>query len=377
MLRTRLELARMKKILVIDDEEWLREMMLLALRQRGFNVVEAENGAAGIELARRELPDLILCDVNMEKVDGYLTLSSLRSEAVTASIPFILMTGLADQAGMRHGMELGADDYLPKPFTIEALYAAVEARLKKVTAVRQEAEKKLADLRENLSMMLPHELRTPLNGILAYGEMLVADAATLPPAEIAEMGQVIYDSGKRLERLIENFLIYAQLELLNSDPQKLHSLLRSQTQSASGVIEKHARGQAESAKRATDLILELADVPVPISEEYLSKIVDELVQNAFKFSLPNSPVRVALANNSPDTVTLTVADHGRGLSSEHVAKIGAYMQFDRKMHEQQGLGLGLTICRRLTQLHGGTLAIQSEQGGGTIVTIKLPKAAAQ
>jgi signal transduction histidine kinase len=367
----------MKKILVIDDEEWLREMMLLALRQRGFNVVEAENGAAGIELARRELPDLILCDVNMEKVDGYLTLSSLRSEAVTASIPFILMTGLADQAGMRHGMELGADDYLPKPFTIEALYAAVEARLKKVTAVRQEAEKKLADLRENLSMMLPHELRTPLNGILAYGEMLVADAATLPPAEIAEMGQVIYDSGKRLERLIENFLIYAQLELLNSDPQKLHSLLRSQTQSASGVIEKHARGQAESAKRATDLILELADVPVPISEEYLSKIVDELVQNAFKFSLPNSPVRVALANNSPDTVTLTVADHGRGLSSEHVAKIGAYMQFDRKMHEQQGLGLGLTICRRLTQLHGGTLAIQSEQGGGTTVTIKLPKAAAQ
>ena len=71
------------------------------------------------------------------------------------------MTGLADQAGMRHGMELGADDYLPKPFTIEALYAAVEARLKKADVVRLEAEKKLADLRENLSMMLPHELRTP------------------------------------------------------------------------------------------------------------------------------------------------------------------------------------------------------------------------
>ena len=82
------------------------------------------------------------------------------------------MTGLADHAGMRHGMELGADDYLPKPFTIEALYAAVEARLKKFQAVRQEAEKKLADLRDNISLMLPHELRTPLNGILAYGEIL-------------------------------------------------------------------------------------------------------------------------------------------------------------------------------------------------------------
>ena len=87
------------------------------------------------------------------------------------------MTGLADNAGMRHGMELGADDYLPKPFTIDALYAAVDARLKKAQALRQEAEKKLADLRDNISMMLPHELRTPLNGILAYGEILAADAA--------------------------------------------------------------------------------------------------------------------------------------------------------------------------------------------------------
>src|SRR5438045_1088728 len=155
----------MKKILVIDDEEWLREMVQLALRQRGYDVVEAENGEVGIEAARRELPDLILCDVNMAKVDGYLTLSALRNETATASIPFILMTGLADNAGMRHGMELGADDYLPKPFTIDALYASVEARLKKVQMVRQEAEKKLADLRDNLSLMLPHELRTPLNAI--------------------------------------------------------------------------------------------------------------------------------------------------------------------------------------------------------------------
>ena len=109
----------MKKILVIDDEEWLREMIQLALRQRGFEVIEAANGADGIEKARKELPDLILCDINMGKVDGYLTLSSLRNEAPTAAIPFILMTGLADNAGMRHGMELGADDYLPKPFTTD------------------------------------------------------------------------------------------------------------------------------------------------------------------------------------------------------------------------------------------------------------------
>ena len=365
----------MKKILVIDDEEWLREMMLLALRQRGFEVIEAENGEKGIEVARQELPDLILCDVNMDKVDGYLTLSSLRSEPATASIPFILMTGLADQAGMRHGMELGADDYLPKPFTIEALYAAVDARLKKAKTVREEAERKLADLRDNISMMLPHEMRTPLNGILAYGEILVADAETISPKDIAEMGQVIYDSGKRLERLIENFLIYAQLELLNSDPQNLHSLLRKQTPEPAPIIEQHAREQADLARRPQDLTLELANVPMPISDEYLTKIVNELVQNAFKFSSANTPVRVTFAD-SDNSVTLTVSDQGRGFSTEHNTTVGAYMQFDRKMHEQQGLGLGLTIVRRLTELHGGTLAIQSQKGTGTSVTVKLPKAVA-
>ena len=364
----------MKKILVIDDEEWLREMVHMALREKGFDVVEAENGAVGIEVARRELPDLILCDVNMEKVDGYLALAALRNEPTTAAIPFILMTGLADNAGMRHGMELGADDYLPKPFAIEALYAAVDARLKKAQALRQHAEKKLTDLRDNLSMMLPHELRTPLNGIVAYGQMLAADAATLSPAEITDMGQVIYESGRRLERLVENFLIYAQIELLGAEPQKIAVLREKQTTFPARLIEERARAKAEEAKRADDLVLELTELPVPISEDYLAKIVEELVQNAFKFSEAGRPVRVALSA-LPNGVALSVSDRGRGFSTEHITKVGAYMQFDRKMQEQQGLGLGLTIAKRLTELHGGTLTIQSERGSTTTVSVKFPKAA--
>jgi two-component system, sensor histidine kinase and response regulator len=270
-------------------------------------------------------------------------------------------------------MELGADDYLPKPFSIEALYAAVDARLKKAHTLRQAAEKKLADLRDNISLMLPHEMRTPLNGIVSFGEILASDAANLSAHEIAEMGQVIYDSAKRLEHVIEHFLIYAQLELLGADAQTVAALRQQRTVAPAKLVEKNALGQAEGAGRTADLDLGLADVPLAISEEYLGKIVDELVQNAFKFSRAGSRVRVALAD-SPASVDLTVTDHGRGFSAEHVAKIGAYMQFDRKMHEQQGLGLGLVIAKRLTELHGGTLIIQSEPGASTTVAVKLPKA---
>ena len=296
----------------------------------------------------------------------------MRNEPATLSIPFILMTGLADNAGMRHGMELGADDYLPKPFTIDALYAAVEARLKKAQALRQEAERKLAHLRDNISLMLPHELRTPLNGILGYGEILTAEAATLQPGEIAEMGQVIHQSGKRLERLIENFLIYAQLEIFAADPQKTAVLRQNQTQWSAKLIEEHARAQAASANRASDLVLELTDCPASISEDYLARIVDEVVQNAFKFSESGTPVTVTAAE-SGGHLALTISDRGRGFSTEHINRIGAYMQFDRKMHEQQGQGLGLSIAKRLTELHGGALNIQSN-GKGTSVAVKLPRA---
>ena len=362
----------MKKILIIDDEEWLREMIQLALKQRGFEVVEAANGADGIEKARKELPDLILCDVNMDKVDGYLTLASLRNEAPTAAIPFILMTGLADNAGMRHGMELGADDYLPKPFTTDALYAAVDARLKKAQTLHDEAERKLAHLRDNISLMMPHEMRTPLNGIISNAELLATSATTLKPNEVAEMGQEIFKSSQRLERLIENFLIYAQLELIAADPKNVNALRIGKTMQPVSLIRKVSSAQAAQAGRPDDLTVEAVDVPLPMSEEYFSKVVNELVQNAFKFSAPGSPVRVTLAAVF-NGAELSVSDQGRGFSTEQIRRIGAYVQFDRKMQDQQGLGLGLVITKRLAELHGGSLSVQGQKGSGTTVTVKLPK----
>jgi two-component system sensor histidine kinase/response regulator len=160
---------------------------------------------------------------------------------------------------------------------------------------------------------------------------------------------------------------------LNSDPQYLQTLLRKNTPRPAALIEQDAREQADLARRPNDLRLELVEAPLPISDEYLSKVVEELVQNAFKFSSANTPVVVKLVETD-NTVTLTVSDTGRGFATEHINKVGAYMQFDRKLHEQQGLGLGLTIVRRLSEIHGGTLTIQSEKGSGTMVSIKFPRA---
>lgn len=363
----------MKRILVIDDEEWLREMVHMALSQRGYDVIEAPNGQVGVEIARKELPDLVLCDVNMEKLDGYATLSALRKEKATATIPFILMTGMADNAGMRHGMDLGANDYLPKPFSLDGLYAAVEARIKIAEQVKEQAGEALHDLRSNISMMLPHELRTPLNGILAFGEMLAADPTSFTPEEIADMGQTISQSGRALQRLVETFLAYSQLEILRANKNQAAELRGQTTTQAGALVESEARRLAEEAKRAGDLAIEIASLDVAVSQDYFVKLAGELIHNAFKFSAAGKPVRVSFAS-AGDFVVLQVTDQGRGMSADQITKIGAFMQFDRKTHEQQGLGLGLTIARRIAEIHGGGLTVQSELGVGTIVTAKLPAA---
>ena len=368
----------MKKILVIDDEPWLREMIRLALEQQGFEVAEATDSITGDAKAREYIPDLILCDVNMMgKADaGYTTLTKLRADATTAAIPFILMTGMADAAGMRHGMELGADDYLPKPFKVEELYATVNARLRKVQTVRAEAEKKLSLLRSQISLMMPHELRTPLNGIITNAEMLAESAATLDPKTISEMSREICQSSQRLERLIENFLIYAQMEIVASDPENVASLRTAKAVRAAQIAREEATNQAIQAGRDADLDLQLNDDVSPaMADEYVRKITRELVQNAFKFSEAGQPVHVTLATVNGQ-IEFSVHDAGRGFSTEQIRRIGAYVQFERKIADEQGLGLGLAIAKKLADLHGGSLIIASNQSGGSTVTVKMPQAKA-
>ena len=363
----------MPKILVIDDEEKLRFIVGQALEMQGFSVATAADGVAGLKLARDLLPDLILCDVVMEGIDGYDVLRDLRKDPATATTPFILMTGFADLTGMRRGMTLGADDYLPKPFTVSELLTAVSSRLEKDHRLRELADQKLASLRTNISMMLPHELVTPLTGVLGAAELIAKDAESLSRPQIIEFAQAIHQSGIRLQRLIQNFLIYAQLELIATDPGRTASLPHGPTHRAEQILAKLACSLALAAGRSHDLKLDLCPASLAVSEDHLRKIVSELLDNAFKFSEAGTPV-VASSQAAGRSLKLEIRDAGRGMKPEHLAAIGGYMQFERKFYEQQGSGLGLAIAKRLVEIHGGQFALASEWNRGSCVSLVLPLA---
>jgi PAS domain S-box-containing protein len=141
----------MKKILVIDDDNTLRQMTANTLRKRGYDVLEATDGQKGLELAIYQLPDLVLSDIMMTGVDGFDVLQGLRSQPATSAIPVVLMTGEPKERHMRSGMEGGADDFLAKPFSAKTLCNAVSARLERQDAIQQQAKEQEALMLEILS----------------------------------------------------------------------------------------------------------------------------------------------------------------------------------------------------------------------------------
>lgn len=126
--------SAMKIILVIEDEAETLKNLVLMLEMEGFKPLSAPNGRAGLKLARRELPDLILCDVSMPEMDGYGVLEALREDPTTVSIPFIFLTAKGDRKDLRTGMNLGADDYLTKPASAEDVLSAINSRLQRKAA---------------------------------------------------------------------------------------------------------------------------------------------------------------------------------------------------------------------------------------------------
>jgi signal transduction histidine kinase len=282
------------------------------------------------------------------------------------------MTGNPELQGMRQGMELGADDYLPKPFSSSELINAVNTRLKKHRLMVEKAETKLQELRSRMSTAIPHELRTPLNGILGFADIMRKDYKNLQPEEIAKMSERIYRNGKRLLRLVENYLIFAQSGSQNLDERQKELLSHSNTE-VMNTVEELAREKAQENGRMEDLDLHIMPCSVAISPQYFAKIVEEIGDNAFRYSAKGTPVYFGTVT-ADDSLLMMVIDRGRGMTKEQIDGIDAYVQFDRKVYEQQGSGLGLTVAKRLIEMHGGSLSIQSDYGHGTSVTVRLPRA---
>jgi signal transduction histidine kinase len=366
----------MTVILVVEDEAMLRREIAECLRYEDYEVITARDGREGAELARQHLPDLILSDIMMPEMDGYGLLLALREEEATSRIPFIFLTARAEYTDIRRGMTFGADDYLVKPFETEDLLAAIRTRLAKQAEANRYYERRVESLRSSIVNTIPHELRTPLTGIMGYVALLLNDFNRYRPEQIMQMLQSIQRASARLYRLVQNYLLFAQLSLIGVDDERLELISRFQSEMATDpqkVIPPIADERAILVDRRTDLIIEVGSAIVRMMAEDFSKIVEEVLDNAFKFSAKGTPVTVN-GQQVGEQYVLTITDRGRGMSLDQIREVNAFVQFDRRLYEQQGAGLGLAVSQRLARIYGANLSIESALGEGTQVKITVPAA---
>ena len=217
----------MEKILVVEDSVEVLNNITQLLRMKGYKAFNAENGLAGLEIAKRELPDLIISDIMMPKLDGYGLLNELKKNSNTAFIPFIFLTAKTDKLDMRRGMVGGADDYLTKPFKVKELIEAVETRLE----LKKKNDQVFEEVYRNISTYIPHELRTPLVAILGFSDLLISDFEQVPQKDMKEMLHRINFAAKRLYETIEKFILYSEVELLGKNKKKNMDLLHATTNS--------------------------------------------------------------------------------------------------------------------------------------------------
>ena len=362
-----------KKILLIDDSEFILESTATLLMFEGYDVITAANGTKGIELAESVLPDLIICDVNMPGISGYDVVEQIRANEKTAMIPFIFLTALTDKAKMREGMEKGADDFLTKPFSKAELTSAINAQWQKYSKVETKVQEKVESVGKNLNYALPHEFRTVLSQLVGSAKLIKNNINDLEKDDIVEIADEMVAIVTRLTRITDNFLLYMKLENSANSPEAIQQSRQNKTDEPVVMFSDIAEIVSSRHERAGEIDIKnvVFDIAIGMSSDLFHKLVDELIDNAFKFSKKGTPVVIdsKLANGN---LLISITDQGIGMTQEQIREIGAFMQFQREEFEQQGVGIGLTIAKKIIELHGGNLNIASEKDKGTTIDFMLP-----
>ena len=375
------------KILVVDDVQSNVLLLKALLGREGFGIEYAMNGTEALEKVKSEHPDLILLDVMMPDMDGVEVAGRLKVEPEQAEIPIIFLTALNDSASVVKGFQLGANDFISKPFRREELLIRVEHQLSLVDARRiilrqtEELRKTIAG-RDKLYSVIAHDLRSPMASIkmLCNTIMMSIDQQTVP-GDVFEMLEMTNKTAEEVFSLLDNLLKWtkSQLGKLSNVPQPIDMVGL-----VDGVIEVF-KPIAQSKSISLELNSEIEFVNVIIDIEMIKSVVRNLISNAIKFSHKDTVVMVhvkvqditnenATGEGNGKEVLVTVSDKGCGIKKEDQGKL-----LNEATHfttfgtdSEEGSGLGLLLCKDFVSKNHGRLWFTSEEGVGSNFNFTIP-----
>lgn len=356
----------MKKILVVEDSDDVRENLVDLLLANDYNVEYAENGYDGYKKALSILPDLIIADIMMPMMDGLEMLKLLRENISTQNIPFVFLSAKSSINEIRTGMNTGADDYLTKPFHAQEILEAVKVRLDK----KERVDKKFENTYKTISGSIPHELRTPLASIIGFTNILIEDIDEISKIEMKDILLKMKFSSIRLHKTIEKFILFNEAELINGNKKQYEIFLNKKTTLQEFVLEYIVQEKLRVAETKSQVIISPVSASIKMMEEHFNVIFSEIIENAIKFSAPNKPIEITSIDEE-EHITIKVKNYGRGMTKEEIESTAPFVQHNRHYFEQQGSGLGLIIVKKLCEFYDAGFSIESIPNEYLQVSIKL------
>jgi two-component system sensor histidine kinase/response regulator len=354
----------MKKVVIIDDEPSMRKNLARMLETESFQVWTAEDGLEGLDSIEKNLPDVILCDVVMPRLDGFDLLQKVKSSNATALTPVILLSGRSEKNTVRRGMELGADDYLVKPFTTDELLNSIQSQLNKQAAFDSRTHEKLQEKSHFVSCVM-HDFRGPLAILLLSIETLQDERLKFSPKEksnlLAEMRHQIAHMSQMLEELLSQAETEHKACPAHFSEVELSGLCRR-------IVDEI---RLLNRQRTVELVVPEQEVVVQTDELLLRQTILNLLLNAVKYSPSEKRVLLRVCQDK-ESVDIEIQDQGIGISAEDQKRI--FKPFERGSNSEatHGSGYGLCIVKSYLDRIGGELDVKSEQGIGSCFTVRLP-----
>jgi signal transduction histidine kinase len=374
-------------ILIVDDDDIVRTIMRAELEADGFVVAEAADGVEACTICWSSVPDLIIADVLMPRMDGFTLCHELRANPLSQYVPILQATGLDDIESIKKAYKAGATDFICKPLNWSILKHRIRYMLRSARAFE--------DLRKNQQALIAakdaaeaanrakseflanmsHELRTPLNAIIGFSTVMRDGMFGPLPEKYSEYSANVCDSGTHLLGIIGDILDLAKAESNTIEFRAEAVDISRVVALASTIIQDMAtKANVRYSATMTKPLPEIRADPVR-----LQQILINLLGNAVKFTIAGGAASLFVEEGPEGWLQFRVIDTGIGIPQDKLElAMAPFGQVETGLaRKYQGTGLGLPLSKRLVEMQGGTFIIESEEGCGTTVTVRFPPASAR
>ncbi|MCL1465214.1 ATP-binding protein [Argonema galeatum] len=364
-------------ILVVDDQPNNLRVLSSMLTKHGYHVRKALNGQIAVSACQTVLPDLILLDIMMPNMDGYEVCQVLKADEKTREVPVIFISALDDVLDKVKAFRVGGIDYITKPFQIEEVLVRVTNQLTIQQQHRQLTEQnaKLQKLNEELACsnaeleqfayIASHDLQSPLQAIVGYARILSWKYEKNLDDDAKRYIERIVNAGWRMTQLIEDLLAYSRVGTRTEEfnPTDCKTVL------------EEALGNLREEISSSGASITHSDLPtIRADRTQLMRLFQNLISNSIKFRRPEVPpsIEITAQPKNNDEWLIAVRDNGIGIETENFERIFEIFQRLHSYNDYPGTGIGMSICKKIVERHGGRIWVESQIEVGTTFYFTIP-----